>query len=166
MWRLRSRDTQSCSLLPAPLTLETSVHGSETRSGVNRASPRLIFNISTSSCEPRCYRPFVVVRSQMGQFPRKAKCKIISPIYLSPFFITFCAYPCLPLSDTVIGLNKQIDCEYLMSTRSTSFFCFLGPRVYCFKLISWRPLMPGTRDSFVLPKRVSILGKKSRRLLH
>lgn len=89
--------------------------------GVNFASTQLIFNISTSSCEPRCYRPFVVTRSQMGQFPRKAKCKIISPNLSLTFFLSRIV---LPLFDTVIGLNKHIDCEYLMFARSTCLFCF------------------------------------------
>jgi len=65
---------------------------------VNRASPWPICNISTSSCEPRRYRPFVVRRSQMGQFPRKAKCKIISP-YLSLTF--FYHVLCLPQPSTL-----------------------------------------------------------------
>lgn len=134
---------------------------------MNRISLWPIFNISTSSCEPRCYRPFVVTRSQMGQFPRKAKCKIISPYLSLTFFITYCAYPSLPLFDTVIGLNKQIDCEYLMSTHSTCFFCFRclrpatrSPRVYCFiKFTTWQPLI-----TLAVCFAKATIGKEIRRL--
>lgn len=135
---------------------------------VNHACPWPIFNISTSSCEARCCRPFVVTRSQMGQFPRKAKCKIISPYLSLTFFITYCAYPSLPLFDTVIGLNKQIDCEYLMSTRSTCVFCFRCLEAHDSRpegLLLCKVYTPAAINKawlFVLLKRVS--EKKSRRL--